>query len=116
MLLHDGGGDRSAHRRRRCRKLLTACARRDSRLFLASDLIGQTRAQVMPPLTFRERLVAHADGLIFTLYEWSRLGIAWIFVLGIALVSGRALIVGRARAHRKAAPGAARSARISSRW
>ena len=39
-------------------------------------------------------MVAHADGLIFTLYEWSRLSVAFIFVLGIGLVSGRALIVG----------------------
>ena len=38
--------------------------------------------------------MARADALIFTLYEWLRLGIAWIFVMGIALVSGRALIVG----------------------
>src|ERR1017187_9360635 len=48
----------------------------------------------MPPLSFRERLVAHADGLIFTLYEWSRLSVAFIFVLGIGLVSCRAVIVG----------------------
>src|ERR1017187_2705005 len=48
----------------------------------------------MPPLTFRERLVAHADGLIFTMYEWSRLSVAFIFVLGIGLVSGRAIVVG----------------------
>ena len=38
--------------------------------------------------------MARADALIFTLYEWLRLGIAWIFILGIALVSGRALIIG----------------------
>jgi cellulose synthase/poly-beta-1,6-N-acetylglucosamine synthase-like glycosyltransferase len=48
----------------------------------------------MPPLSFRERLVAHADGLIFTMYEWSRLSVAFIFVLGIGLVSCRALIIG----------------------
>jgi cellulose synthase/poly-beta-1,6-N-acetylglucosamine synthase-like glycosyltransferase len=48
----------------------------------------------MPPLTFRERVVALADGLIFTLYEWSRLSVAFIFVLGIGLVSCRAIIVG----------------------
>jgi GT2 family glycosyltransferase len=59
-----------------------------------SELVGQTRAQLMPPLTFRERLVAHADGLIFTMYEWSRLSVAFIFVLGIGLVSCRAIIVG----------------------
>ncbi len=77
-----------------CRKSSTACARRDSKIVPVAELVGQTRAQLMPPLTFRERLVAHADGLIFTLYEWSRLSVAFIFVLGIGLVSCRALIVG----------------------
>ena len=38
--------------------------------------------------------MARADGLIFTPYEWSRLSVAFIFVLGIGLVSGRAIIVG----------------------
>jgi cellulose synthase/poly-beta-1,6-N-acetylglucosamine synthase-like glycosyltransferase len=59
-----------------------------------SELSGQTRAQLMPPLSFRERLVARADGLIFTAYEWSRLSVAFIFVLGIGLVSGRTIVVG----------------------
>ena len=77
-----------------CRKLLTACAPRDFQIVPVSELVGQTRAQLMPPLTFRERLVAHADGLIFTMYEWSRLSVAFIFVLGIGLVSCRAIIVG----------------------
>src|SRR4029077_4048061 len=36
----------------------------------------------------------HADGLIFTMYEWSRLSVAFIFVLGIGLVSCRAIVVG----------------------
>ena len=66
----------------------------DFQIVPVSELVGQTRAQLMPPLTFRERLVAHADGLIFTLYEWSRLSVAFIFVLGIGLVSCRAIIVG----------------------
>ena len=48
----------------------------------------------MVPLDFRERLLARTDALIFTLYEWLRLGIAWIFIIGIALVSSRALIIG----------------------
>jgi len=49
---------------------------------------------MMPPLSFQERLLARADGFIFTAYEWSRLCVAFIFVLGIGLVTGRALIVG----------------------
>jgi cellulose synthase/poly-beta-1,6-N-acetylglucosamine synthase-like glycosyltransferase len=48
----------------------------------------------MPQLSFRERLVARTDGFIFTMVEFLRNGIAAIFVLGIMLVSLRALIVG----------------------
>src|SRR5208282_5860011 len=35
-----------------------------------------------------------ADGFIFGLYHWFRLGIATVFLAGIVLVSGRALIIG----------------------
>jgi peptidoglycan-N-acetylglucosamine deacetylase len=45
-------------------------------------------------LTFQERLVARADGLIFGIFQWARFGIATVFILGIVLVSGRALIIG----------------------
>jgi len=46
------------------------------------------------PLTLRERLSAEADGLIFGIVQWFRWAIATIFILGIVLVSGRALIIG----------------------
>ena len=59
-----------------------------------SDLLGQTRDGVMVPLSFRERLVARADGVIFGIFQWSRFAIATVFILGIVLVSGRALIIG----------------------
>src|SRR4029077_8453257 len=58
------------------------------------DLIGKTRADVMMPLSATERLEARADGFIFGIYHWFRLSIATIFVLGIVLVSGRALVIG----------------------
>jgi cellulose synthase/poly-beta-1,6-N-acetylglucosamine synthase-like glycosyltransferase len=48
----------------------------------------------MLPLTFRERLAAQADGFIFSMFQWSRFAIATVFILGIVLVSGRAVIIG----------------------
>jgi cellulose synthase/poly-beta-1,6-N-acetylglucosamine synthase-like glycosyltransferase len=57
-------------------------------------LIGKTRAEVMMPLTTMERWQARADGFIFGIYRWLRAGIATIFIIGIVLVSGRALIIG----------------------
>jgi cellulose synthase/poly-beta-1,6-N-acetylglucosamine synthase-like glycosyltransferase/spore germination protein YaaH/peptidoglycan/xylan/chitin deacetylase (PgdA/CDA1 family) len=93
VLLHDGGGDRS-HTVAALPEIIDGLRAAGFQIVPVSELVGQTRAQLMPPLSFRERLVAHADGLIFTLYEWSRLSVAFIFILGIGLVSGRAIIVG----------------------
>jgi len=93
VLLHDGGGERS--------RTVAALPEIIDRLRAAgyelvpvSELVGRTRAQVMPQLDRDERWLARADFFIFMLYPWLRLGIAGVFVIGIALVSGRALIVG----------------------
>src|SRR5258708_8651197 len=93
VLLHAGGGDRT-QTVLALPQIIDGLRAAGFKIVPVSDLVGQTRAQLMPPLAFRERLVAHADGLIFTLYEWSRLSVAFIFVLGIGLVSCRAIIVG----------------------
>jgi cellulose synthase/poly-beta-1,6-N-acetylglucosamine synthase-like glycosyltransferase/spore germination protein YaaH/peptidoglycan/xylan/chitin deacetylase (PgdA/CDA1 family) len=93
VLLHDGGGDRT-QTVLALPKIIDGLRAAGFTIVPVAELIGQTRAQLMPPLSFRERLVARADGLIFTMYEWSRLSVAFIFVLGIGLVSGRAIVVG----------------------
>jgi len=93
VLLHDGGGNRE-QTVLALPQIIDGLRAAGFQIVPVSELVGQTRAQLMPPLTFRERLVARADGLIFTLYEWSRLSVAFIFVLGIGLVSCRAIIVG----------------------
>ncbi len=93
VLLHDGGGDRS-HTVEALPKIIDGLRAEGFQIVPVSELVGQTRAQLMPPLSFRERLLARADGLIFTLYEWSRLSVAFIFLLGIGLVSCRAIVVG----------------------
>lgn len=93
VLLHDGGGDRS-HTVEALPQIIDGLRAAGFQIVPVSELVGQTRAQLMPPMSFRERLVARADGLIFTLYEWSRLSVAFIFVLGIGLVSCRAIVVG----------------------
>jgi cellulose synthase/poly-beta-1,6-N-acetylglucosamine synthase-like glycosyltransferase len=59
-----------------------------------SELLGQQRADVMPPLTRREWLMVRVDAFIFDVFRWLRAGIAFIFIAGILLVSGRALIIG----------------------
>jgi cellulose synthase/poly-beta-1,6-N-acetylglucosamine synthase-like glycosyltransferase/spore germination protein YaaH/peptidoglycan/xylan/chitin deacetylase (PgdA/CDA1 family) len=93
VLLHDGGGDRS-QTVAALPEIIDELRDRGFQLVTVSNLIGQTRTQVMPPLTPRERLVAEADGFVFDLFHSFRLAIAWSFLAGIFLVSLRALFVG----------------------
>jgi cellulose synthase/poly-beta-1,6-N-acetylglucosamine synthase-like glycosyltransferase/spore germination protein YaaH/peptidoglycan/xylan/chitin deacetylase (PgdA/CDA1 family) len=93
ILMHDGGGDRS-HTVAALPVVIDRLEAQGYQFVTVSDLLGQTRAQVMPPLAPEERLLARADAFIFDLFHYLRLTIAFIFVAGIALVSGRALIVG----------------------
>jgi cellulose synthase/poly-beta-1,6-N-acetylglucosamine synthase-like glycosyltransferase len=48
----------------------------------------------MRSLTHHEWLLVRADAFVFDLFRWLRAGIAFIFIAGILLVSGRALIIG----------------------
>ncbi len=93
ILLHDGGGDRS-HTVAALPRIIEGLRAKGYEFVTVSDLVGETRAQVMPPLTYREWLLARADSFIFDVFRWLRAGIAFIFVAGILLVGGRALIVG----------------------
>jgi cellulose synthase/poly-beta-1,6-N-acetylglucosamine synthase-like glycosyltransferase/spore germination protein YaaH/peptidoglycan/xylan/chitin deacetylase (PgdA/CDA1 family) len=93
VLFHDGGGDRSQTVAALPRVIDTLRAK-GYQIIAVPELIGKTRAEVMLPLTTEERFEARADGFIFGIVQWFRLSIATIFVVGIVLVSGRALIIG----------------------
>ena len=93
ILLHDGGGDRT-QTLAALPQIIDALRAKGYQLVSVSDLIGKTRAEVMPALSAEERFEARADGFIFTLFEWCRFFIGTIFILGIVMVSGRAVIIG----------------------
>jgi cellulose synthase/poly-beta-1,6-N-acetylglucosamine synthase-like glycosyltransferase/peptidoglycan/xylan/chitin deacetylase (PgdA/CDA1 family) len=93
ILLHDGGGDRS-QTLAALPQIIDAMRAQGYQFVSVSDLIGKTRAEVMVPLSTEERLEARVDGIIFSLYQWLRFFIGAVFILGIVLVSGRALIIG----------------------
>jgi cellulose synthase/poly-beta-1,6-N-acetylglucosamine synthase-like glycosyltransferase/peptidoglycan/xylan/chitin deacetylase (PgdA/CDA1 family)/spore germination protein YaaH len=93
VLMHDGGGDR-ANTVAALPQIIDQIRAHGYEIVSVSDLLNQTRAQVMPPLTRHEWLLARADSLIFDVFRWFRTGIAFIFVAGILLVSARALIIG----------------------
>jgi cellulose synthase/poly-beta-1,6-N-acetylglucosamine synthase-like glycosyltransferase/spore germination protein YaaH/peptidoglycan/xylan/chitin deacetylase (PgdA/CDA1 family) len=93
ILFHDGGGDRS-QTVIALPQVIDALRARGFQFVSVPELIGKTRAQVMIPLSREEWLQAWADGFIFALYRWFIIGITSVFILGIVLVSGRALIIG----------------------
>jgi peptidoglycan-N-acetylglucosamine deacetylase len=93
VLLHDGGGDRS-HTVEALPQIIDGLRSKGFQFVLVSDLLGQSRAQIMPPLSTREWLLARADAFIFDVFRWFRTGIAFIFIAGILLVSARALVIG----------------------
>ncbi len=93
VLLHDGGGDRS-HTVAALPQIIDGLRARGFQFVSVPELLGQTRAQLMPALTTKEWLLARADAFIFDVFRWFRTGIAFIFIAGILLVSGRALVIG----------------------
>src|SRR6202790_1179815 len=93
ILLHDGGGER-AQTVAALPQIIGALRARRYQFVSIGDLIGKTRAEVMLPLSAQERFEARADGFIFTIFQWLRFCIATIFVVGIVLVSARALVIG----------------------
>jgi len=93
ILFHDGGGDRS-QTLAALPKIIDELRARGYEFVSVPELVNKTRAEVMVPLSGKEWLEAKADGFIFGLYHWLSISIAYIFVLGIVLVSGRALVIG----------------------
>jgi cellulose synthase/poly-beta-1,6-N-acetylglucosamine synthase-like glycosyltransferase/peptidoglycan/xylan/chitin deacetylase (PgdA/CDA1 family) len=93
VLLHDGGGQRS-QTVRALPAIIDELRARGYQLVLPSDLIGKKRGDVMVALSREEKLEARADGVIFGIWHWFRVGMTAIFLLGIVLVSARALVIG----------------------
>ena len=93
ILLHDGGGDRSQSLAA-LPMIIDQLRGKGYEFVSIAELIGKKRNDVMVPLTFREKIAARADGLIFGIFQWFRFLIATVFILGIILVSFRALIIG----------------------
>ena len=59
-----------------------------------SDLMGKTRAEVMPPISTNERWAAWVDGLSFSMFACVSSFIIFVFFVGDVLMSGRLVLVG----------------------
>ena len=93
ILLHDGGGDRSPTVAA-LPMLIQELRARGFEIVPVSQLLGKTRAQVMPALTPRQRWQARADSVAFFLFAFFNKFVVGVFFVGDVLMSGRLIIIG----------------------
>ena len=93
ILLHDGGGNRS-QTVIALGMILDGLKERGYQVVPVSELMGKTRADVMPPLSTNERWSAWIDSLDFSLFGLVQSFIIFVFFVGDVLMTGRLLLVG----------------------
>ena len=93
ILMHDGGGDRSATVAA-LPVLIDALRAHGYTIVPVSALMGKTTAQVMPPLTFWQRVRAIPDSIAFSALDIIGNFIVMVFFVGDILMSARLIIVG----------------------
>ena len=93
ILLHDGGGDRSATIAA-LPVLINALRARGYEIVPVSQLVGKTRAEVMPPLTPRQRWQARVDSIAFFFFSFFNHIVIGVFFVGDVLMSARLIIIG----------------------
>ena len=93
ILLHDGGGDRTATVQA-LPAMIHGLRARGFKIVSVEELLGKTRAEVMPRLSPNEVLGARLDGYVFLLGQWLAQFIVFVFFIGDVLMSGRLLGIG----------------------
>ncbi len=93
ILLHDGGGDRSATVAA-LPVLIDALRAHGYTIVPVSALMGKTTAEVMPKLTFTQYLRALPDSIAFSSLAIIGKFIVLVFFVGDVLMSARLLLVG----------------------
>jgi cellulose synthase/poly-beta-1,6-N-acetylglucosamine synthase-like glycosyltransferase len=93
ILLHDGGGNRS-ETVRALPMIIDGVRAKGDAIVPLHELIGKTRADVMPAIPTNEVWAARLDWMGFALWDFSTHAIVWIFFLGDLLMTGRLLFVG----------------------
>jgi len=111
ILLHDGGGDRSATVAA-LPVLIDALRAHGYSIVQVSALMGKTTAEVMPQLTWPQYLRALPDSIAFSGLSIIGNFIVMVFFAGDILMSARLILVGifavidrLRKPHRKASPG-----------
>ncbi|GAC1512360.1 MAG: glycosyltransferase [Terriglobales bacterium] len=93
ILLHDGGGDRR-QTLLALPKIIEGARAKGLQIVPVYELLGKTRADVMPLIPTNERWSARLTWIGFWLFDAGIKTITWIFFLGDLLMTGRLLFVG----------------------
>jgi cellulose synthase/poly-beta-1,6-N-acetylglucosamine synthase-like glycosyltransferase/peptidoglycan/xylan/chitin deacetylase (PgdA/CDA1 family)/spore germination protein YaaH len=93
ILLHDGGGDRR-ETVRALPMIIDGVRARGFQIVSVHDLLGKTRADIMPPVPPNQLWSAMLTWVGFWMFDVTQKGIAWIFLLGDVLMTGRFLVIG----------------------
>jgi cellulose synthase/poly-beta-1,6-N-acetylglucosamine synthase-like glycosyltransferase/spore germination protein YaaH/peptidoglycan/xylan/chitin deacetylase (PgdA/CDA1 family) len=93
ILMHDGGGDRSVTVAA-LGPLIDALRAHGYSIVPVSALMGKTTAQVMPPLTFWQRMRTIPDSIAFSALDLVGNFIVMVFFVGDILMSARLIVVG----------------------
>jgi peptidoglycan-N-acetylglucosamine deacetylase len=93
ILMHDGGGNRSATVAA-LPLLITTLRAKGYKLVNVSDLMGKTRAEVMPLISPRMRWQARVDSVAFFFFGFFNHFVVDVFFLGDVLMSARLILIG----------------------
>jgi cellulose synthase/poly-beta-1,6-N-acetylglucosamine synthase-like glycosyltransferase/spore germination protein YaaH/peptidoglycan/xylan/chitin deacetylase (PgdA/CDA1 family) len=93
ILLHDGGGDR-AETVKALPLIIEGARARGFAFVPVYQLLGKTKADVMPPLRANEFWGARLNWLSFGIFDTILAGIVVIFFLGDVLMTGRLVVIG----------------------
>jgi cellulose synthase/poly-beta-1,6-N-acetylglucosamine synthase-like glycosyltransferase/peptidoglycan/xylan/chitin deacetylase (PgdA/CDA1 family) len=93
VLLHDGGGDRSATIKA-LPVLIDSLRAHGYKIVPVSELMGKTRAEVMPPLKQHQMWQARVDAIAFAIWAFFNHFVVAVFFVGDILMSARLIIIG----------------------
>jgi cellulose synthase/poly-beta-1,6-N-acetylglucosamine synthase-like glycosyltransferase/peptidoglycan/xylan/chitin deacetylase (PgdA/CDA1 family)/spore germination protein YaaH len=93
ILLHDGGGDRR-ETVRALPMIIEGLRARGYEIVPLHELLGKSKADVMPPIPANDRWAARLNWVGFWLFDVGITSITWIFFLGDLLMTGRLLSIG----------------------
>jgi cellulose synthase/poly-beta-1,6-N-acetylglucosamine synthase-like glycosyltransferase/peptidoglycan/xylan/chitin deacetylase (PgdA/CDA1 family)/spore germination protein YaaH len=93
VLMHDGGGDRTVTVAA-LPLLITTLRAKGYEFVPASELMGKTTAEVMPPIASDLRWQARIDAVAFLIYGFFSHFVVFVFFAGDVLMSARLVLIG----------------------